>query len=37
MGPNQVVKTIWSGGEADMTLEELLAAMDEGIAQFNEE
>jgi len=28
---------LWSGGKADMTLEELLEALDEGIAQFNEE
>lgn len=28
---------LWSGGEENMTLEALLEALDEGIAQFNKE
>lgn len=28
---------LWSGGEENMTLEELLEALDEGIAQYNQE
>jgi hypothetical protein len=28
---------LWSGGEEGMTLEALLEALDEGIAQFNQE
>lgn len=28
---------LWSGGKGDMTLEELLEALEEGIAQSNEE
>ena len=28
---------LWSGGTADMTLEELFEALEEGIAESNEE